>query len=359
MSSESPLQVLPRDFYRGRKSAYKVLMLTAILIVGSFSVLTVSGRLDVWAVLGPHVQRSEWAFTMTGARELNGLGLTGNGINVCVVDSGIDALHPDFAHARILAWHDFVSSGPEPYDDSGHGTHMASIIAASGSLRGIAPNAGLIIAKVVRADGTGNSSDVAAGIQFCLDPWGDGRGGADIISLSLGSKAPLFVETKVTNAVSFAVSRGVIVVAAAGNDGILDDGDVELAAAVPLAIAVGAVDADSHRALFSSIGMSANRTDPNLKPEVAAPGVRIITSSPGAHYITVTGTSPATAIVAGILALILEARPTLRPSGTSQNVVLIKEALAQGAKKVPGQFLPHDPWYGYGIIDGPATLAAL
>ena len=352
--------MLPEEFYKGRARAYTAIAIVAILLIGTFGVLTYTGRLDAWALLGPHVQRSEWAFIMTGARDLNAQGLTGKGVNVCIVDSGIDPLHPDFAHAHIWAWRDFVNSRPEPYDDRGHGTRMASIIAGSGSLRGMASGVSLIIAKVTDVNGEGRSQDVADGIRFCVDPWGDGRHGADIINLSLGSKARLFVESKVYDAVDWATAQGVIVVAAAGNDGLSDDGDVELPAAVPLAIAVGAVDVDGHRAPFSSIGSNTNRTDPNRKPEVVAPGVRIISSSPGARYLTVSGTSPATAIAAGILALILEAKPMLRPGGGVQgNVAIIKQAIDLGARQVPGQLLPHDPWYGYGIINGPATLAAL
>lgn len=350
-------EVLPEAFYSGRAKARKAVALCALIIFSSLAVLTVSGRLDPMALLGPHVQRSEWAYSMTGARELAARGLTGEGITVCVVDSGLDALHPDFARSSIVAWRDFVNSRGEPYDDSGHGTAMAGLIAADGALRGVAPRVDLVVAKVVDSEGNGNSQDVADGVRFCVDPRGDGGPGADIISISLGSKGPLFVESKVYEAVDWATSKGVFVVAAAGNDGLFDDGDVEVAANVPLAIAVGAVDFDGRRAPFSSIGSSINRTSPNLKPELVAPGVRLISTSPGAHYITVTGTSPATAIVAGVLALVLEAKPLLRPSGTISNILIVKDGLAQGAEKVQSQLLPHDPWYGYGIVNGPGALS--
>ncbi len=349
-------EILPGIFYKGKAEARKAVALTLLLVLSSFSILTVSGRIDPMVVFGPHVQRSEWAFAMTGARELAARGLTGRGITVCIVDSGIDTLHPDFAGSKILAWKDFVASRAEPYDDSAHGTAMAGLIAAHGSLRGVAPAVNLIIAKVVNASGDGTSQTVASGVRFCVDPWGDGRPGADIISISLGSKAPFFVENKVYDAVVWATSKGILVVAAAGNDGLIDDGDVEITAIAPLSIAVGAVDVDGRRAPFSSMGSSANRTDPNLKPELVAPGVRIISTGLGARYITTTGTSPATAIVAGLLALILEARPSLRPMGNSANILLIKDGLARGAEKVPGQILPHDPWYGYGIVNGPGAL---
>jgi serine protease AprX len=295
---------------------------------------------------------------MTGARELNSRGLTGLGITVCIVDSGIDDLHPDFAHLRLLAWRDLVNFRPDPYDDTGHGTAMAGLIVADGSFRGVAPRVSLIVVKAINIGGNGSPQNVADGIRFCVDPFGNGQAGADIISLSLGSNSNNFFDITVYDAVVWATSRGVFVVVAAGNAG-LANGDVSAAAQVPLAIAVGAVDSRGVRAPFSSIGSSLNRTSPNLKPEIVAPGVQLVSTAPGAHYITVSGTSPATALAAGIIALILEARPALHAGSSANNITILKTALASGATKGPGQLLPHDPWYGYGIINGPATLAAL
>ena len=198
---------------------------------------------------------------MTGARDLNARGLTGSGVTVCLVDSGIDLLHPDFAHLRLVAWKDFVNLRPDPYDDNGHGTAMAGLIVANGSLHGVAPDVSLIVAKVINSAGFGSSAAVADGIRMCADPFGDGTRGADIISVSLGSKAPLFVATDVTVAAQWALDRGVFLVGSAGNDGgMFDDGDVENPAVVSLAIAVGAVDASSRIAPFSSIGSSCSRS---------------------------------------------------------------------------------------------------
>jgi subtilisin family serine protease len=293
---------------------------------------------------------------MTGARQLNSNGLTGAGITVCVVDSGIDILHPDFSHLHLIMWRDLVNVKPDPYDDRGHGTAMAGLIAADGSLRGVAPGVNMIVVKALNSQGLGSPQNVADGIKICVDPWGTGKGGADIISLSLGSGSANFFDATVYDAVTWATSRGVFVVVAAGNDPLAYD--VTTAAQVPLAISVGAVDSRGVRAPFSSVGATLNRTDPDLKPEVAAPGVQLISTAPGAHYVTVTGTSPATAVVAGVLALILQARPALRP-GAIGNVVALKSALVLGSAKASGQVLPHDPWYGYGIINGPGTLAKL
>jgi len=333
-----------------------MVIVSLLIVLGSSGALTASGRLDVLALVGPHVERSEWAFTMTGVRQLNSEGLTGTGITVCVVDSGIDILHPDFSRLHLVAWRDLVNARSDPYDDRGHGTAMAGLIAADGSIRGVAPGVNMIAVKALNSVGLGSPQNVADGIRFCVDPWGTGKGGADIISLSLGSGSVNFFDVTVYDAVSWAVSRGVFVVVAAGNDPLAYD--VSTAAQVPLAIAVGAVDSRGVRAPFSSVGASLNRTDPNLKPEVSAPGVQLVSTAPGAHYVTVTGTSPATALVAGILALILQARPAFRPGGLG-NLVAVKTALVLGSPKASGQVLPHDPWYGYGIINGPGTIAKL
>ena len=357
-----PRWSLPREFYRGRARAHRAAILAAVLVVGAFAGLGAAGLVDPVTFFGPHVARSDWAFAMTGARDLNARGLTGKGVTVCLVDSGIDMLHPDFAHLHLVAWKDFVNLRPEPYDDNGHGTAMAGLIVASGSLHGVAPDVSLIVAKVINSAGFGSSSAVADGIRLCVDPFGDGTRGADIISVSLGSKAPLFVATDVSLSAQWALDRGVFLIASAGNDGgMFDDGDVESPGFVSLAIAVGAVDASGRIAPFSSIGSSVNRSDPNLKPEVTAPGVQLISTAPGAHYVTTTGTSGATALVAGIVALLLQAHPELRPGGSmgSANVLALKWALSRSAMVRPGQAMPHDSYYGYGVIDGLRALSYL
>jgi serine protease AprX len=355
-----PRRELPPEYYRGRVKARRAAFLALVVVFGSFAVLIEAHVIDASALLGPHVARSEWAFAMTGVEDLHAMGLTGKGVTVCLVDSGIDLLHPDFARLRLVAWRDLVNFRSEPYDDAGHGTAMAGLIVANGSLRGIAPDVNFLVVKVINSAGFGSSGVVAEGIRFCLDPFGNGTRGADLISISLGSKNPLFVASDVSRAAQVALDRGVFVIASAGNNGgAIDNTDVEIPANVPLAVAVGAVDAAGRIARFSSAGAEANRTDPNRKPEVVAPGVQVITTAPGAHYITSSGTSPATAIVAGVIALLLQARPGLRPAGTTANILVLKWALVNSSTAGPGQILPHDARYGYGIIAGKRALSYL
>ena len=359
-SPSAPRPGLPPDYYQGRAKARRAALLVLVFVLGSFAVLVEAHVIEASDFLGPHVARSDWAFAMTGAEDLRAMGLTGKGVTVCLVDSGIDLLHPDFAHLHLVAWKDFVNLRSTPYDDGGHGTAMAGLIAANGSLHGVAPDVSFLVVKVINSAGFGSSAEVADGIRFCLDPFGDGTRGADLISISLGSKNPLFIATDVSRAAQLALDRGVFVIASAGNNGgAIDNTDVEIPASNPLAIAVGAVDSGGRIARFSSIGADANRTDPNRKPEVVAPGVQVITTARGAHYVTSSGTSPATAIAAGVIALLLQARPGLKPAGSTANILLLKWALVRSSTAGPGQILPHDARYGYGIIAGKKALTYL
>src|SRR5256712_8221098 len=137
---------------------------------------------------------------------------------------------------------------------------MAGLIAANGSLRGIGPDAGLLVAKVINSAGFGSVQAVADGIRFCLDPFGDGTRGADIISISLGTSAPQLGGTGVSLAAQQALDRGVFVVAAAGNDGgPFDDGDVEVPADASFALAGRAGGAPRRDAPLSSGGARPDR----------------------------------------------------------------------------------------------------
>ncbi len=302
----------------------------------------------------------DWMLDMTLVSDLQEDGYNGSGIVVGIVDTGIDDSHPEFADDAILLWKDFVNSRPEPYDDGGHGTAMASIIVASGSLRGIAQGVRLIIAKAIPGEGGGNDATVGAAISWCADPNGDGdiSDGADIISLSLGGGEHPRFGSEAGTAARQAIDRGIIVVASAGNDGELDDGDVESPASEELVIAVGAIDSTGTIASFSSVGDNDGRTpqtwddrlDPNKKPEVVAPGVGITAAFPDGRYASVSGTSPAAAFVSGTLALILQANPGYMRTGNSSAVIALKTAMMQTAEPMDSQDTPHDSHYGYGLI---------
>jgi subtilisin family serine protease len=242
---------------------------------------------------------------------------------------------------------------------------MAGIIFAKGLLRGVAPEADLIAVKAIGASGSGGDQGISEAVDFCADPNRDGdpADGADVISLSLGGESRPIIGTRTEDAVNRAMDLGILVVASAGNDGQSDDGDVESPASVARVIAVGAVDSRGLIAPFSSMGATSGglppipRQDPNKKPEVVAPGVQIATLLNADAYARVSGTSPATALVSGIVALLLQSHPGYRHNPTG--VGPFKDALRVGALRVEGQSVPHDPHYGYGIVQGNATSALL
>jgi serine protease AprX len=307
------------------------------------------------------IERTEWAFEITQIKDMNIQDYFGEGVVIGIVDSGIDVSHPDLDHINITAWADYVNQRSSPYDDNGHGTNMAGILAAKGEIRGIAPDVSMVVAKAIDADGSGSDSDVAEGIQFCID------NEADVICLSLGGRARfLNLGDETAAAVNQAIDLGIFVVAAAGNDGEDDDGDVASPAVVQGVIAVGAIDANKNIASFSSIGNNEGEIpgyqiwdftepeDPNKKPELVAPGVDITSTHIQYDYVKGSGTSQATAFVSGALVLLMQANPDYQREGLlggdSDAIYQIKNHLMNTALESPGQESPHDPHYGYGLI---------
>ena len=203
---------------------------------------------------------------------------------VAVIDSGICAEHPDLA-GRIVVGYDFVDGDSVPQDDLGHGCGVSGIIAANSNnaigMAGIAPNVSIMPLRVLNAQGLGTYSDVASALVYAADH------GAQIANLSLGGAYPSSV---LEDAVNYAVSHGVMVVAAAGNTG----SSVLYPAAYAPVIAVASVDSDLQRSSFSSYG-----------PEVdaLAPGRDILTTRRDGDYGTMSGTSFAAPQVVGVAAL--------------------------------------------------------
>ncbi|HVL47588.1 MAG TPA: S8 family serine peptidase [Candidatus Thermoplasmatota archaeon] len=321
---------------------------------------------------------ANWPAKMVGVDALHDRGLTGKGVKVAVIDTGIDLSHPEFAGVTVL-WADLVNGrSDKPYDDNGHGTHVAGIIAAQGEwttsfsgfyLKGIAPKVTLIAIKAIAADGTGDESKVAAGIDAAV------KHGADVIVLSLGGESGFVFSTDTEEAVDRAVAKGVYVVAAAGNAKKDQTGSscrVASPASVDGVIAVGAVDKRAVIGSFSCMGSCNNSDlvsrarslgecsrgyhgDPNQKPEIVAPGVSILSAWKEGKYVEATGTSQSAPVVGGILALALEANKDLVRKDRA-TVMRVKDALMGTAKKVgplEGQTQSaHDAFYGYGLIDG-------
>lgn len=258
---------------------------------------------------------------------------TGRGITIAVADTGIYP-HRDLA-GRIVAFRDFVGRRTAPYDDNGHGTHVAGCAAGNGlqsggRYRGPAPEARLVGVKVLDRNGSGRMSALLAGINWVIQ--NKSTHGTRILSLSLGGPAQgACADDPLCQAVTRAWHAGIVVVVAAGNEGP-GQGTISTPGINPFAITVGAMNdkgtpnrRDDTLASFSSRGPT---PEGQHKPDLVAPGFNITSlRSPnsqldkanpearvGSWYFTLSGTSMATPLVAGIVALMLQARPDLTPS---------------------------------------------
>jgi len=241
-------------------------------------------------------------------------GFKGKGIAVAVVDTGVDANHPDLA-GRIIATRDFTGEGF--FDGHGHGTHVCGIVAGNGTASqgkyvGVAPEASLLVAKVLRSDGTGMTSDVMAGIEWAVTQK------AQVINLSLGSSVPCDGSDALSTICDAAWNQGVVVCVAAGNEGP-GTGTVGSPGCARKVITVGATDDYDAVANFSSRGPT---MDGRTKPDICFPGVRIVSARANntsmgnivnQHYTEASGTSMATPHCSGAVALLLQARPQSTP----------------------------------------------
>ncbi|MFA6957430.1 MAG: S8 family serine peptidase [Thermoanaerobaculia bacterium] len=260
----------------------------------------------------------------------------GKGVVIALLDSGIDATHPAFA-GRIAGGYDFVNGDADPDDDFRHGTHVAGIVAANGGgLTGVAPEASLLVYKVLDENGKGRTSAILAALERAVDPNLDGdlSDHADVINLSLGG--PGSPDDPLSRAVDSATIAGSVVVAAAGNSGLYHA--VGSPAAARTAIAVGAHDGDGLIAEFSSRGPST--LTGAIKPEVLAPGVGIRSAAPGGGTRVSSGTSMAAPYVAGIAALLIERNPSWSPARVRSAIigsalpVTGEEVMSQGSGRV-------------------------
>lgn len=276
----------------------------------------------------------------------------GKGVIIGIVDSGVDPDHPDFV-GRIVAAQDFTTEN-NIRDFDGHGTHVAGIAAGSGAasdglFRGVAYGSKIVNGKVLTAEGMGFTSDVLDAIDWCI------FNGAKIVNLSLGSQDFLGA-SPYDASIANAEANGVLIVAAAGNDGP-DAGTVVYPAGHVYSVAVAsAVDEGTIRS-DSSRGPTLNGLN---KPDIAAPGTNIKAPLSGnstdtavvgyPQYVSYSGTSMAAPYIAGVAACYLSARPTL-------TVPQLKALLYNNATAI---YDPQDPnREGSGLVDAYEGMAEL
>ena len=310
------------------------------------------------------------------ADQLRSQGTTGRGITVAVLDSGV-AADPDLVTpaSRILASVNFADQRSVA-DPGGHGTHVAGIIAGNGTRSagefvGIAPEANIVDVRVLSSTGSGRISSVVAGIEWVLAH----RVAYNIrvINLSFGAPTPTSYRTDpMSAAVEIAWRRGLVVVAAAGNSGPGRD-TVASPGIDPYVITVGAADdhgtispRDDTLAPFSSWGTA----DSNAKPDLLAPGRRIVSirvqgsaldrlfpdhvvvARNGSTYLRLSGTSMATPVVSGAVALLLQAQSNLSPDQVKALVVGTTQPFGQDS----GTALPDPAAGGTGLLNALAAV---
>lgn len=274
-----------------------------------------------------NAQTLDWGINRTQAPAAWTSSFTGKGVKIAVVDTGI-AKHDDLVIAGGVAFTSYTTSY---YDDNGHGTHVAGIIGARNNgygTVGVAHEAEIYAVKVLGSDGSGYLSEIIAGIDWSI------TNKMNIVNLSLGTTTS---SSTLQQVMDKAYSQGILVVAAAGNNGTSDgSGDtINYPARYESVIAVSATDSSDKRAPFSATGNTL---------EAAAPGVNIQSTYLNNQYATMSGTSMAAPYTAGNLALLKQAYPTL--SHTELRAKLRELVVDLGTAG-------RDTWFGWGLIQAP------
>lgn len=276
-------------------------------------------------------------------------GIYGKGVGVAVVDTGI-APHPDFIYRknRIVAFCDILRGMKEPYDDSGHGTHVAGILAGSGAASsgkymGVAPECSLISIKVLNRKGNGSVSDVLAGLAWVME--NRKKYNIRVLNISVGTTVDKEYDenSDLVKGVNELWDAGIVVVAAAGNNGPLPQ-SIGSPGNSRKVITVGASDDDVLVELdgekikdYSSRGPTRECIK---KPDIVVPGSNIVSCSHKGGYIVKSGTSMATPVVSGAVALLLSHYPEMTPREVKLRMKTAAVDLG----------MPHEK-QGWGILD--------
>ena len=278
-------------------------------------------------------QTANWGYNTLNIQTAKSMGLTGNGIKIAIIDTGINLDHPDL---KISGGQSFVEGISRFDDDFGHGTHVAGIIAAQDNeigIIGVAPDSQIYSVKVLNKFGEGVQSNVIAGINWAIEQQ------MDVINLSITSQQGSYL---LKEALQNAYDQGIIIVAASGNylTNNVEGTDVLYPARYPSVIAVGSIDENLKKSSFSYYGNSL---------EFVAPGENIRSTyieNSGLGYSELTGTSMAAPYVAGIAALYMQQYPMM--SNVEIRHLMQRNAMDLGETG-------KDIQYGYGLVPVPTT----
>lgn len=299
--------------------------------------------------------RYQWHLAQIGAQKAWKQG-QGQGVVVAVIDTGISRVG-DLANTTFVPGYNFVDDKPDAQDDHGHGTHVAGTIAQSThngiGVAGVAFKASLMPLKVLSARGSGSMAAIAQAIRWAADH------GANVVNMSLGGPFPV---NAIHNAVKYARSKGVIVVAAAGNDG---RGRVSYPGRYADVVAVAATQFDENATFYSNWGKTIDLAAPGGNVRVdqngdgQPDGVLQNTVVPGQthkqDYLWFMGTSMASPHVAGVAALLVGAGITQPDAVETLLLTTARVPKSQAGKATQGQRI--DDHYGAGIVDADAALA--
>lgn len=293
-------------------------------LAAALTVMVVLGAADPVAALD-EVSDGQWYHQLLNTAQAHKI-TRGEGVIVAVLDSGVDATHPDLA-GSVLPGTDLTGQGDGHTDVDGHGTAMASLIAAHGRVRGIAPAAKILPVRAF-VKKQGGTSRFAAGVRWAV------ANGAKVVSISSSGEDDLLERQEI----QAAMAADVVVVSGVGNRP--DATSVGFPAAIPGVVAAAAVDKSGNQAEFSVSGQQV---------VIAAPGVSLSRAYPGGKYSIASGTSDATAITAGAVALMRARFPQLKAPEVVRR--LTATAIDKGE---PGR----DPDYGFGVINLVGALTA-
>lgn len=293
------------------------------------SIFTLSRRAQIPSA--PAVQSFErnqaftWGLDQIGLPQLKQTHpqVTGRGVRIGLIDTGIDPTHRDLKGRTVLFRNflDSSSSKPaDPFDDNGHGTHVAGTMVGGTSSRiaiGVAPEADLVVAKAFSAMGSAQDSQLLLALQWMVDPDGDPltADGVRVINNSWNFNDSYVGKNPEDEPFCLAIEKleelGILTVFSSGNSGP-NPGSVQIPGSCPQALTVGATDENDSVPSFSSRGPVQWRKVQLAKPDLVAPGVKVLSAYPG-MFMTRSGTSMAAPHVTGALALLAQEHPNLSP----------------------------------------------